>query len=422
MGRTAEEHGGDPHGAGGRHPAGAERPPPPGGGGPVHRLQYFEADAPIPSVVPLPPPAPDPQDVWRSADLLAGARRPVIWAGGGAVASGAGPEVLALAHALDAGVLTTLTGRGVIPEDDPLCLGYFPTDAAVQELVAAGDVLLAVGTRFQGFNTQTYRMRLPSAIVHVDIDADEFNLNYPAAATVHSDAKAALQEIIAVLDGRASAEDGWRERSQEARQRSRANQRALLGPHEGLLDVLREGLPHDAIVVKDSTIPAYTWGNRLLEVYEPRTSLHAASMAIGPGLPLALGAAVAHPDRPVALITGDGGFLLAIGELSTAAQYGLKVLVMVFNDGGYGVLRRYQETLFKNRQIAVDMAPIDFAQVAQGMGVPGRRVSSVAGFAGAVAWGLAQPGPALLDIDLNGIGPMAVPYRVASPPSFRVGQ
>jgi acetolactate synthase-1/2/3 large subunit len=250
-------------------------------------------------------------------------------------------------------------------------------------------------------------MQLPPKIIHIDVDADEFNRNYPAAVAVLGDAKASLKAIIASLDGRSASAPDWCERVSAARSQSRANQRARLGPHAEIMDAVRDVLPRDTIVVKDATVPAYTWGNRLLEVYEPRTAISPASVAIGVGLPLALGAAVARPDRQVVLIAGDGGFMLSASELSTAAQYGLKVTAVIFNDRGYGVLRNVQNVMFDGRRIAVDLHPVNFRRMAESMGVPGRSVPSKASFREALEWAFAQPGPALLDVDLEGIGPMA---------------
>ena len=401
-------------------------------------LQYFEADAVVPSSFePYLPPSPNGEAVRMAAQLLASARRPLIWAGGGALAAGAGPEILALARQLGAGVLTSATGRGVIPEDDPLCFGNLSWEPVVQELAAGADVLLAIGTRFQAPNTQNWRMKLPETIIHVNIDREEFNRNYPAAVGIEADAKEALREIIGALEHvaqasspanivpgsagpgsagilAAGAEPGWRERVLADRDRARQNQRASLGPHAEVMDALRKALPPDAIVVKDATVPAYTWGNRLLEVYQPRTSINAAAVGIGPGLPLALGAAVGRPDRRVALIAGDGGFQLTMNELSTAAQYGLNVTSIVFNDRAYGVLKNIQEGNFEGRHIAVDLPSVDFVKVAEGMGVPGLAVPAKEAFPAAIQWALAQPGPALLDVDMDGIGPFATAYRGTS--------
>lgn len=377
-------------------------------------LQYFEGEASIPSdFAPRAAPQPNGEAIRMAAQMLAGARRPLIWAGGGAHASGAGPEVLALARRLGAGILTTAMGRGVIPEDDPSCFGNLSWEPVVQELAADADVLLAVGTRFQAPNTQNWRMKLPPTIIHVNIDREEFNRNYPAAVGIEADAKEALREIIGALRT-SSTEPAWRDRVLADRNKAREAQRAGIGPHAEVMDALRKALPRDAIVVKDATVPAYTWGNRLLEVYEPQTSFNAAAVGIGPGLPIALGAATGQPDRRVALMAGDGGFQLTMNELSTAAQYGLKVTSIIFNDQSYGVLKNIQDGAFEGRRIAVDLHPVDFVKVADGMGVPGRRVPTKAEFPAAIDWALSQSGPALLDVDMDGIGPMPATYRGTS--------
>ena len=382
--------------------------------------QYYTADVPIPAISLPAPPVHDAAAGEQAAELLAGARRPLFWLGGGAHRSGAGVEALGLARSLGAGILTTITGRGVVPEDEPLCIGHLTPEPLVQQLLADCDVLLAVGTRFQAYNTMNWKMQLPPTILHVNIEADEFDKNYPATVALHGDAKAVLTDLTALLDGRSGTEPGWAERVQQTKRDAIVQQRDNIGPHTEILDAVQRALGRDAIVVKDATIPAYTWGNRLLPVYEPRTAMVSTSVAIGPSLAIALGAAVGQPDRQVVLIAGDGGFLLNIAELSTAAQYGLKLAALVFNDQGYGVLRNHQLNTFEGRHIAVDMAPIDFAGVATAMGAPGRKVTTKDDFAGALDWALAQAGPAVLDISMDGIGPMPVRYGgVSRPPEPR---
>ena len=164
-------------------------------------------------------------------------------------------------------------------------------------------------------------------------------------------------------------------------------------------------LPRQGNIVRDATVPAYIWGNRLLPVLTPRTSLSTTSAAIGPGLPLAIGAAVATGEKTV-VIQGDGGFMLHIGELATAAQYQLPVIVCVFNDRGYGVLRAIQRMRFDGRTAGVDIKTPDFVQVAQGMGVHAEAVRSAAEFEAAFERAMANAGPVLLDIDMNALAPM----------------
>ena len=373
-------------------------------------LQYFEAEADVPVFEGYGPVEPPEDQIAAAADVVAGARRPLIWAGGGVIAAEASAELRALAEGLEAGVITSITGRGSLPEDHPLCLGALSWEAPIHDLAGAADVLIAVGTRFQGPNTQNWRMPLPETIVHLDIDAEEIGRNYPAARAVVGDARPALAGLLEALGDTPRTEPGWRERVARARADARAAVRARLGPYERIMDDLRAGLARDAIVVKDATIPAYTWANRLLEVYEPRTSLHSASVAIGPGLPLALGAAVARPGRQVVCIAGDGGFVYNLAELATAVQEGLPVIVLLFNDGGYGILRNIQDQQFEGRRTAVDLHTPDFVKLAESFGLWARRVDRVDRVAPTLAEALATGAPALIELDSHAIGPMAVPY------------
>ena len=373
-------------------------------------LQYFEEEVEVPVFEGFPRAEPSSGDLARAAELIARSRRPLIWAGGGVVSAGASADLRSLAERLDAGVLTSITGRGSIPEDHPLCLGALTWEAPVQELTRAADLLIAVGTRFQGPNTQNWKMPLPETIVHLDVDPAEIGRSYAVAQGVVGDAKLSLAGLLQVLDGRPATEPGWRERVVQAREAARATLRARVAPYDRIMDDLRAALPRDAIVVKDATISAYTWGNRLLEVYEPRTSLHSASIAIGPGLPLALGAALARPDRRVVCIAGDGGFVYNLADLATAIQEQLGVVILLFNDGGYGILRNIQDQQFDGRRVAVDLHTPDFVKLAESFGLWSRRVTSVDAFAPALADALAAGTSALLEIDVRAIGPMAVPY------------
>jgi len=193
----------------------------------------------------------------------------------------------------------------------------------------------------------------------------------------------------------------------------RAQIRRDIGPdYEAIMDAIRELTPEDGIIVRDATVPAYLWGNRLLPILRPRTSIYPASAAIGPGLPLAIGAATGTGRRTV-LIQGDGGFMLSVGELATLVQYDLPVTILLFNDRGYGVLRTIQARTFEGRTIGVDLTTPDFVRLAESFGVWAERVASPEAFRRAFAQALARPGPALLEIDMSQLRPMA---GLGSPP------
>jgi acetolactate synthase-1/2/3 large subunit len=174
--------------------------------------------------------------------------------------------------------------------------------------------------------------------------------------------------------------------------------------------------------VKDSTISAYTWGNRLLPVRRPRTSITSNSFAIGLGLPQALGAAVGSPETPVVLLAGDGGFLLAATELATVAQEQLPIVVLVFVDGGYGILRNIQDRQYgpEKGRIGVDLGRPDFCGLATAFGIRAARVDSIGDYASAVRRAIAAREPCVVEVDLNTIGAMTVPYvGNARPPATK---
>lgn len=369
-------------------------------------------DAYLPTAVP----AADPAALDRAVDIVAGASRPLIWAGGGVVAAGATAELAALAERLGAGVITSANGRGALPEGHPLCIGNLPWDAGVRELCREADLLLAVGTRFQGPNTQNWQMELPATIVHLDVDPTVPGRCYPIAASVVGDAGAVLAALLERVQQ--APREEWRAKVTAARAGAETGLRETLGPQVGLLDALAPLLTPATIVVKDSTIPAYTWGNRLLPVTRARTSVMPNGFAIGLGLPHAIGAAAGAAGEPVVLMVGDGGFMLAPGELATLAEERLGVVVLLFDDGGYGILRNIQDRQYEGR-IGVDLGAPDFCGLARSLGVAAERVDTVEAYGKVVAGALEsarQGSPTLVEVDLRAIGPMAVPFIGTSRP------
>ena len=167
-----------------------------------------------------------------------------------------------------------------------------------------------------------------------------------------------------------------------------------------VMTAIRRSIGRDDIVVKDSTVPAIVWANRHLEVYEPRTSLRPVSAAIGPALPLAIGASLATRRRAV-VIQGDGGFMLSLGELATAVQEGVPVITCVFNDRGYGILRFLQDMMFEGRRAAVDLHTPDFAMLAQSMVMPSWSVATADEFEKVFAAAVDMSGPSLIDVDIT---------------------
>ena len=373
-------------------------------------LQHRRGDVEIPA-----PRLPEPAspDVSALAAALQAAERPLIWAGGGVVAARAQVALTALAERLHAPVVTSIEGRGAIAEDHPLAVGANSDLSATDELVAAADVVLAIGTRFRQDNTVHSALTIPGHLLHVDVDASTLGRVHHPAVSLLADAGAALAALLDALE-QVTHED-WVAQAQAVRRQIDADVRSQIGPdHERMLDCIRRELPRDGVVVKDVTIAAYLWGNRLLETYEPGTAIRPSSMAIGPGLPLAIGAAVGS-GRPTVVIHGDGGIMLTIGELASAVQARVPLVVVVLNDGGYGILRYIQDGAMGGRRMGVDLATPDFAALARSMGMAGERVEDAGQFEELFPKAVASGEPWLLDVDIRKMAPLTiVPQRPAA--------
>ena len=387
-------------------------------------LQYAGREVTPAEQAPVAVPAavqPDAAAVDAAAALLAGAVRPLIVAGGGVLRSGgaqrpagASAELRALAELLGAPVLLSANGRGGLSDDHPLCLGNLVYHPEIRALREQADVVLAVGTRLQvGSEARNYAA-LSGKLIHLDADAGVIHRVNPAELALVADAAAGLAALTAALADRGDRGDrgvarerqAWAERARTARATVQARLRDLIGPdHFAIMEEIRAGAPRATRLVRDSTVPAYLWGNQMLPILEPRTSMHPTAGAIGPGLPLAIGAAVATERRTV-LIVGDGGFMLHVGELAVVAQYRLPVTICLFNDRGYGVLRRIEETRFGGRTFGVDLATPDFPALARSMGVDAQAVAGVDQFRTAYRAAMQGDGPVLLDIDLNALHPI----------------
>lgn len=370
-------------------------------------LQYKSALVQVPEPHAVARVAVDEAGLAKAAELLAAAERPLIWAGGGVISANASSELLQLAERLNAPVITTIEGRGSIPETHRLALGPRTERGRMGDVIAEADVVLAVGTRFQNYATRVWQLPIPGSIIHLDADPSVIGRNYPAAVPVVGDAKLGLAGLLELVTT-SRCDPGFVERAAKSLVADLEQSRGELGPdHWEIVSIVRRLLPQDALIVRDSTVPTYLWGNRTLPILHPRTSIRPSSVAIGPGLALGIGAAVGSGRRTM-VMAGDGGFQLQIGELATVAEYQLPMVICVFNDRGYGVLRVMQDAVMQRRS-GVDLHTPDFVKVAEGMGLPAEHVVGVDQFEPAFQRALDRPGPTLLDIDLDSLAPMSFP-------------
>ncbi|MGW3816978.1 thiamine pyrophosphate-binding protein [Streptomyces sp. NPDC005046] len=358
-------------------------------------------------------PAPAEGELAAAGALLATARRPLIWAGGGVAT--AGSELAGLLEATGAGLLTSNSGRGAVPEDHEQVIGNFATTPAVRALLADADVLLTIGTHFRSNETADYTLELPGAHIQIDIEEDALGRVYPVAHALHGDAAATL---TALLPHARPAESGWTDRVGAVRTEVRALLHDNIGPQAAICDAIRAALPREAVVARDITIPSSSWGNRLLEMYDPRDNVFPRGGGIGQGLGMGIGAALARPDAPTVVIAGDGGLAVHLGELLTLAQERPRLTLIVFNDGGYGVLRNMQDR-YSERRSGVDLATPDFELLARACGLPYLRIAAEEHAGPVLDEAIASGGPTLVEVDLTALGPMKVPF---TPPVRIPGQ
>ncbi|MBI4391489.1 MAG: thiamine pyrophosphate-binding protein [candidate division NC10 bacterium] len=338
--------------------------------------------------------------VEQAASRLGRAKRPLIISGGGAVSAEAGAELQALARRLRAPVVPTVMGRGIIPETDPLWLGVLPNKRATQAAIEAADVILAVGCRFAHRSTQGLLLKLSfrpdQTLIHLDLDATVIGKLYPPTLGIVGDARDGLSGLVNALGsgpGTSEWDWGWLQTLRDARG-SRYTREV-----ERLITMLREALAPDAIVVNDQTGINY-WMEWHFPVLHPRTFLYpVGSATLGYGVPAALGAKVAQPERQVVAVVGDGGFLFSVNELATAVKYGLGVVFLVLNDQRMGAIKWLQEALY-GRWGEADLTNPDFPALAQAFGLEGQRVERLDDLPRALSKALGHPGPVLLELRL----------------------
>ncbi|EGD54913.1 thiamine pyrophosphate-binding protein [Gordonia neofelifaecis] len=381
-------------------------------GGPVSiewpiDLQYAAQDVTegrIPPAVELPEPAADDMAAIRAA--IAAARRPVIWAGGGAAR--AGKELTALIEQWGVPLLTSNSGRGAVDESHELCIGNYGATPGGRELLADADLLVSLGTHFRSNETGDYSIPVPEKHIQIDLDPAAPGRVFPATVAAVADVAAVVADLLATVEFDGLVDPEWTRRAATTRDAVRAKQRAGLGDHAALPDAIRSVFPPTSPVARDVTIASSSWGNRLLPFSDPRTNIFPRGGGIGQGLGMAIGATLADESHPTLAIAGDGGLAVHLGELLTVAQEKPWLVVMVFNDAGYGVLRNMQAAT--GPTYAVDLATPDFAQLASSIGLDYLRIETAADAEPALKAAVDKRAPVIVEVDLASYGPMPSPF------------
>ncbi|MEQ8696662.1 MAG: thiamine pyrophosphate-binding protein [Bauldia litoralis] len=364
------------------------------------------------SVLPIPAPEPSPHLLDHLAERVANARRPIFWLGGGA--RGAAEPARKLAD-MGVGVVTSVNGRGIVPEDHPMSLGAFNVSKPVEEFYATCDLMVAVGSRLRGNETLKYTLKLPQPLIQVDADPAMDGRSYPNALFIHGDSNAVLSGLAERLDGRLKTDNAFGGDLAAAKDAAIDDLRAGLGDaYAAIVDQLRAAYPEGGPWVRDITVSNSTWGNRYVDLGYPRQGVHSLGGAIGQGLPMAIGAALAAPDTKTVILSGDGGLIMNVGEFATAKQEAADITMILMNDGGYGVIRNIQDALYGGRQHYSDLTTPDFGHLCASLDIPRWLVQTPEAFGAAFDSALAVEGPSVVEIDMLALGPYARSF--AGPP------
>lgn len=356
---------------------------------------------------------PDEGAITRAADLLNAGRRVAILAGQGA--RGAGGELLQVSELLAAPIAKALLGKDVVPDVHPNVtggVGYLGARPS-QQAFAACDTLLIVGSGFP--YVEYYPPPGRARVVQIDEDAARIGLRYPADAAIVGDARASLERLIRVLsrkDDRSFLVQArqWKAQWLEALAAGARESGHPMKPQR-VVHELDARLADDAIIATDCGHNTGLAAQYLQIRGSQRFGVSGTLASMGGGVPYAIAAALAFPGRQVVAVVGDGGLGMSLAELATCVRYRLPVKVIVINNGSLGQIKWEQMMFLGNPEFGCELSPVDFARVAEAMGMWARRVDAAGDCAAAVAELLAHEGPALLDAVVDPNEPMLPPKR-----------
>ncbi|WP_017344629.1 thiamine pyrophosphate-binding protein [Halorubrum sp. T3] len=376
------------------------------------------------------PPAPPAEAVAEAAELLADATAPVVLAGGGVRRSGASDALRSVAEGLDAPVVTTYKGKGTLPESHPLSAGVLcgGASAELRGLLADADVGLIVGSDLDAVATASWSVSMPETLVHVTLDGDDVGFGYETDLGVVADADRFLRALDdCTEDGRAASRDrSGAERAEAVRAADRERFEALSedrGPDDPLrsvevLSAVRDAVPDEAVVTADAG-GFRLWTLVSFPASGPRSYVNPGSWAtMGTGLPSAIGAKLANPERDVVALTGDGGLMMCVHELHTLASEGIDVTVVALNNDDYAIISEEAERSYEFPEGAYGWAEtgLDLVAVASGMGLPAERVRERDAVGDAVERARSRDGPALVEVVTDPAEPQASEWMTGARP------
>lgn len=344
----------------------------------------------------------DVSAIRTAAQMINDAQRPLLYVGGGVISSEASSLLREIIHEFSMPVVSTLNGLGTIADDDPFYFGMLGMHGAraANELVDSCDLLIALGVRFDDRATGKISEFAPdAAIVHIDIDKSEFNKIKKSHCSVRGNVSEALSLLKKLLVKQQRSEWGAAVKAGKSKLiAARTKDENVLHPYN-VIRFVSSIAPDNAIITTDVG-QHQMWVAQHYPFRQPRTLLTSGGLGtMGFGLPNAIGAALAHPDRMVICFSGDGSILMNIQELATVADHELNVKVLLFNNGHLGLVRQQQELFYNKTYMASKfIRNPEFAAIAAGFGVRSVTISDPSGVEKALPELLLQKGPAFINV------------------------
>lgn len=356
----------------------------------------------------------DPQEVQKAADLIVRAKRPVIVAGGGVLTSGAWDDLTVLAESTGIPVGTSINGKGAIAETSECSIGVVGGNGArsyANDWIRDADLVLFVGTRTDSTTTAGWTLpdrTDPPVTVHLDVAAKEIGNTYPASATLHGDARAALKDLLAAIEAPGRMRSAATERLATLAAQKRAyfervaqearNEMRPIKPQR-LVAAMRELLDDETIIVADPGTPTpFLSAQYELRVPGRTTVIPRAFGGLGYAIPGVVGACYAAPHKRIVGMLGDGSFGMSVGELETISRLGLPMVLIQCSNATYGWIKELQHLYHDRRYYSVDFTDVDYAGIARGFGLDGYHVTDPADLMPALKSALTSGRPSFVNV------------------------
>ena len=351
------------------------------------------------------PGEPSAAEIYQAVKTIGISRRPVIYAGGGVITSGAAEELKEFAEKTQIPVTTTLMGKGAIPEDHPLSLGMVGMHGTYYAnfAVSHSDLLIAVGARFDDRVTgRLDTFATQAKVIHIDIDAAELGKNVRPHHVLNGDAKLILQELLSRVEIPQTKE--WLDQIavwKKEHPLSYCQDKDKIKP-QYVIEQLRE-LAGEKAIVTTEVGQNQMWAAQYYKVSKPRTFISSGGLGtMGFGLPAAVGAQIGRPDDLVISISGDGSFQMNLQELATIVQQQLPIKIIILNNGYLGMVRQWQELFHDKRYSQTELIPVpDFVKLADAYGIAGYRAHSPEEVGPVLEQALNHPGAVVVDVVID---------------------